>query len=281
MRAEARPVVVGIAVGTLLSLPPAAGAQGLPPKDLRTVLVGPTPGDPVASGVRLLAALASIAPSSCPGDNWLLWIAPGVYDLGGASLVMKPCVDVEGAGERATTVTSTGDGCAAATVIAARHSELRQLTIQNKGHNPACAVRADGATTRLSYVTMLAGRVGTFSAIGITAENAPSVTLDHVTILSTGWWFAHGVEATGSSMTLTDVSVVVSGDLGNVAVGADSSTLIVSRSRLAASNGNTIATSGGLTARVAYSELDGYLGLPPGMSCIGNYDANLAPVTCP
>ena len=283
MRVERLPLVVGMAVWIALGLDPAAQAQSLPRKELRTVHVGPTPGDPVASGLRLIAALASIAPSSCPGDNWLLWVAPGVYDLGGASLEMKPCVDVEGAGERATEITSSGDGCAAATVIAASHTELRQLTIHNRrvAGTPACALRAEGATMRLSYVTVRAGVEGAFAAVGITAESGSSLELDHVTIVSTGWWSAHGVDASGSTVELTDVSVVVSGDLGNVAVSADSSTLVVTRSRLVAPNGDTIASSGGLTARVAHTQLEGGLMLPFGLHCIGNYDADLAPLSCP
>ena len=284
MRRGAFVVLVGVVVGLIPRMPARATAQSVPRNPLRTVSVGPIPGDPLASGTRLLEALASINPSSCPGDNWRLAIAPGLYDLGGASLVMKPCVDVEGAGQRATKVTSAGDGCAAATVIAASDTELRLLTIEStwKGlQTPACAVRADGTGTRLSDVTLLAGVAATTGAVGIAAANAPSLTLDRVRIASTGWFLAHGVEVTGTSLALTDVAVVVAGDLGNVAVVADSSTLTVSRSRLVAPNGNAIASSFGLTARVVHTQIEGDLGLPSGMACFGNYDAALAPVTCP
>jgi len=130
-------------------LPGTQGEGTFPFRKFRTVLVGPVPGNPAASGTRLLNALPSINPASCPGDNWKLWIAPGVYDLGSATLVMKPCVDIEGAGERATKVTAAGDGCEAATVIAANDTELRMLTIESTNSFSTCALHADGDTVKL------------------------------------------------------------------------------------------------------------------------------------
>lgn len=265
------------------ALPPGAQAQATFPR-FRTVLVGPIPGDPVASGTRLLNALASINPTSCPGDNWRLWIAPGVYDLGGTSLAMKPCVDIEGAGERATKITAAVtvfDGCEG-TVIAASNAELRMLTIESTNAFTSCALSAVGASPKLVQVTLLAS--GTMNSIGLDAYNASSLSLTHVTITASGPVFVtYGIAADASSLTLADVTVVASGGQGNFAVSAQSSTLIVYRSRLAAAPASlgsaAIGSGGGLTARVAHSQLEG--GLAPGIACIGNYDANLAPVTCP
>jgi hypothetical protein len=249
---------------------------------LRTVLVGPIPGDPVASGTGLLNALASINPTSCPGDNWRLWIAPGVYDLGGSSLVMKPCVDIEGAGERATKITRAGNNLgghctsAAHTVIAASYTELRLLTIESINSGTSCALLADGASTKLAQVTLLSS--GT-NGYGLSVANASSLTLTDVTINAAGGWVDVGIDANASSLTLTDVTVVASGFAGDFAVSAHSSALTIYRSRVAGTTQTAIYTNAPGLTRVAHSQLEG--GLSPGIACIGNYDANLAPVTCP
>ena len=244
---------------------------------LRTVLIGPVPGDPVASGTQLLGALASINPTSCPGDNWKLWIAPGVYDLAGNPLVMKPCVDIEGAGERATTITAAID-CPAATVIGASNTELRMVTIESTLNNnaPTCAFRSDADTMKLSDVTLLS--VGT-SAIGLSVDNGSSLTLTRVTINASGGWVGIGIDANASSLTWTDVTVVASGGAGDSAVLAHSSRLTIYRSRVTGVPDMAIYTDAPGWARVAHSQLEG--GLSPGIACVGNYDANLAPVTCP
>jgi hypothetical protein len=241
----------------------------------RTVLVGPIPGDPVASGTRLLNALASINPASCPGDNWKLWIAPGVYDLGSSSLVMKPCVDIEGAGERATKIAAAGGSCEAATVIAASNTELRLLTIESTSFT-ACALHADGDTMKLAQVTLFSSGVNAF---GLSADNGSSLSLTHVTITASDGWAAYGIVANASSLTLTETTVVASGAAGDFAVSAQSSPLTIYHSRVAGTTQTAIYTDAPGLARVAHSQLEG--GLSPGIACTGNYDANLAPVTCP
>src|SRR6185295_14031707 len=70
---------------------------------IRTVLVSPVPGDPIASGTALKNALAGISsPSST--NRWLLKIEPGIYQMTGNSLLMRPWVDIEGSGIEQTTI---------------------------------------------------------------------------------------------------------------------------------------------------------------------------------
>jgi hypothetical protein len=105
------------------------GVQGPPGAPLaRTVLVSPV-GTSTENGTALLAALAGIATASAT-NPWLLKIEPGIYDLGALSLALKPYVDVEGSGERATTIRGNN---AAGTVIGAGPVELRLLTLENVG----------------------------------------------------------------------------------------------------------------------------------------------------
>ena len=70
---------------------------------IRTVLVSPVPGDPIASGTALKNALAGISsPSST--NRWLLKIEPGIYQITGNSLLMRPWVDIEGSGIEQTII---------------------------------------------------------------------------------------------------------------------------------------------------------------------------------
>jgi hypothetical protein len=109
-----------------------AGPQGPKgdPTLLRTIFVSPVPGSPTASGSALIAALSGINSASAT-NQYLLKIEPGLYDIGGSILMMKPYVDVEGSGRGVTRIT----GSSYATVQIAAYSELRDLTASNQ--NPA------------------------------------------------------------------------------------------------------------------------------------------------
>lgn len=96
----------------------------------RTVIVSPVSGDPVASGTALRNALANIpAPSST--NRWLLKIEPGIYQLQGTALAMRPWVDIEGSGIGATTINLTSQSAPfTATITGASNTELRMLTVE-------------------------------------------------------------------------------------------------------------------------------------------------------
>jgi hypothetical protein len=160
-------------------------------------------------------------------------------------------------------------------VIAASNTELRTLTIEGSNSFTTCALHAGGATMKLAQVTLLSSASG--NGVGLSANDTSSLSLTHVTISASGGFVSYGIEASASSLTLTDVTVVASGGAGAFAVSAQSSPLIVYRSRLAGTQ-TAIHADPGL-ARVAHSQLQG--GLAPGIACIGNYDGNFAPVTCP
>jgi hypothetical protein len=81
-------------------------------------------------------ALKSITDAS-PANRYLLQIMPGVYDLGTASLELKPHVDVQGSGSENTVITSSVGGafqtCTGGTVVMAAESSIRDLRIVNRG----------------------------------------------------------------------------------------------------------------------------------------------------
>jgi len=75
-------------------------------------------------------ALDSIADATSE-NRYLVWVAPGIYS---EKVEMNSWVDIEGAGQKLTTIKSEGSPTpASATVIAAAHSELRFLTVSNTG----------------------------------------------------------------------------------------------------------------------------------------------------
>ena len=174
---------------------------GLSPRDaaaqfVRTVVVSPRP-TPLGSGLRLLRALARITTAG-PGRPYLVKIEPGIYDLGTASLAMKPYVDVEGSGEGVTRVISSVD--TTATIVGAANSALRHLTVENDGANQAIALRNDAAPFTASHVTCVATG-GALGATGIANNSTdPAVTFEHVTARAGGADSAVGISSRGGLM---------------------------------------------------------------------------------
>jgi hypothetical protein len=175
-----------------------AGAPGAPGANgssagafLRTIVVSPGGADPAANGELLLSALAGVASASA-ATPYLVWIEPGVYDIGSTPLRIPSHVDVQGSGQDVTTVAGEGP----VTLIAAAGSELRELTVSDTnggssaeaidtsgglndvaataaGGSAATAVLANGPTLPLVNVTATAttGEPGS-SARGIDTQNA-------------------------------------------------------------------------------------------------------------
>ena len=95
---------------------------------IRTVLVAPVPGNPTASGTALKSALAGISsPSST--NRWLLKIEPGIYQITGNSLLMRPWVDIEGSGIEQTIIRMSSSSTTP-TIAGASNTELRMLTVE-------------------------------------------------------------------------------------------------------------------------------------------------------
>lgn len=153
-----------------------------------TVIV-PSSGTATQNGAALLAAMSAITTASA-ANPYLLKLDAGVYDLGGSELDAQPYVDIEGAGENVTRITSA-PGAVNATVALSGTGpiELRWLTIA-----------ATAGSTFTSAVNVMSAAV------------VP--TLRHVTINASGGTTAtYGIQlaAGGSVVTLVDSTVSVSG----------------------------------------------------------------------
>jgi hypothetical protein len=213
---------VALLIGSFLLA--AAGASARPVNLVRTEVVSPVAGNPVASGARLLSAVADItAPSAT--NPWLVKIEPGVYDLDGQSLAMRPFVDVEGSGEGVTIVQSTVNSLG--TMQGADHAELRGLTVLNTAATTAIALRSSAAGFAASHVTCVAqggsgsstglanfADGGAFRDMTVRAEGGPVATgvstdgglLLRVRALASGSNFAYGVFSAASHGEITDVT---------------------------------------------------------------------------
>jgi hypothetical protein len=123
---------------------------------VRTVIVSPV-GTPAENGTALLNALNGISGASAT-NPYLLKIEPGIYDVASSTLNMKQYVDIEGSGESTTNITGLGGPTLSkATVKGADNSELRFLTVENKGGDIyGVAIFNDGTSPRLTHVTAIA-----------------------------------------------------------------------------------------------------------------------------
>jgi hypothetical protein len=142
------------------------------------------------------AALDSILDAG-PGNPYLVWIAPGVYT---ESVILKPYVDVEGAGQQVTKITHGGGGSdSIATVVTASNIELRSLTVENTGGAAyAIAIKNDGTSPLLTDITA-----------AIFSDNSASPTIRNSNLLAIGTGFNHyAVNSRDSSFhTIRDSSI--------------------------------------------------------------------------
>jgi hypothetical protein len=215
------------------------------PRFLRTVVVRPV-GTAAQNGAALLAALAGITTASA-SNPWLLKIEPGVFDLGAASLVMKPFVDVEGSGEGVTKVTGLGRPTNdLATVHAVTDSEVRSLTVENRGGDAyAKALFVDGGAPRISNVTATAFGGATESQ-GFFVQNGATPTVLDLTArgIATGSAQSFGVINLSASPVYFDLNAFANGGTFAVAVGSYNAAAPTFRSAVAIASGATTENQG-------------------------------------
>jgi len=160
-----------------------------------------------------IAAIESIVDASST-NPYLVKIMPGVYDFGSNALYMKEYVDIEGAGENATVLTSAVEryvGTGTVYGYGTGKAELRFLTISNQSAG-GTAIVISYASTRVTHVSAAAsGSVIVMSGIG-------EPKLEHVTVNSSGvdgiWdgiWVQGGSSYPGPSVVISDTTVTSSG----------------------------------------------------------------------
>jgi hypothetical protein len=239
----------------------------LPKKPANLIIVAPSGGDFTSP----LDALDAITDASAD-KPYLVKIMPGTYELGIATLVMKPYVDIEGSGELTTRL--RGNAADAGVVAGASHTELRHLTIEASGaEGTIVGIYNGSAAPRIAHVTVSAeGGKGAYGIYNLMA--AP--VLSDVTVTVGGSDTAFGLFNLHSSPVVKNSAITA----GNGIYSYYSGTVTVEGTSVTASL-TTLFTDTGATALVANSRLAGGRPAANGiMKCVGVYDGNYEPVAC-
>ena len=148
-------------------------------KAKNTLLVSPAGGN----FTTISAALTSITDNT-PSNRYVIYVGPGTY---AEQVTMKQYVDIQGAGELATTITGVGNvSSQTGTVVGASNAELRSLAVENTGGNLyAVAIYNNAASPRLTHVTASAFGGGNLS-VGVLNNASSSPTMNQVTASATG-----------------------------------------------------------------------------------------------
>lgn len=250
-----------------------------------TVLVDAgTLSGPAGDGLGLKSAMYSLLGKASATRPYVLKLEPGEYDMGAIEgLQVFEYVDIEGSGEHNTKITGSLCGSGTGIVTGAAHSQLRFLTVENKGLGDNCTGIYN--PTDLLYVTAAATDAGGNNQNGLLLTSVADAKLDHVTAKATGQNGVHGMltlnssvvaqdssfEAIGVAMQATDMAQAI-----NMSLGA----LTLRNSRVFAKSTGTafgLYLTGLSSANISNSEVTvGNETAPYGMYSRGIYSANMA-----
>jgi hypothetical protein len=293
------------------------GPAGMAAKYAQVIVVAKSGGDfdnPVD-------AMNSIGPYDAGREHpYLIKIMPGLYNITGKVLNMRLYVDIEGSGEGVTIIRSLGDGNIISTLNADTNAasihgdfvEVRNITIEAYTWNPNSQVHAFrnlGGTVKLTHVTLLANygkySYGVYTTAG--GSLAPGhVVMNDSTIISGCTTLpctsgtnteAYGVFAF-SPVEINDSTIISRADINAFGIlgGAGGTTIkgsnIQALKSLDYANWRTTAVMGFdalSNVRVINTQLTANGGSQHEListnansaKCIGVYDDNYAPVTCP
>jgi hypothetical protein len=226
---------------------------------------------------------------------------PGRYDIGLQQLQLPPFVDIEGSGERSTTIAGN-----ASVLISMSSSELRSLTVEAAGSYTGIEVNGGSAKFTDFTLNLLRGYVGMWTleaelsmrnvtvfvdaggsespVYGLIIENhagIPAADLDNMKIQTANLLAGTGLLAHygGANVVLRN-GKVTAGIMGygmtikNSDVdGVDARGMTIVASKI----GTMLADE---ATRVSFSEIDGIIS-GTGMSCFSVHDQNYNAVTCP
>jgi hypothetical protein len=287
------------------------GPVAFQPRLVSTIVVSPV-GTPLQNGTSLLNAMQSITTNSATSPL-LIKIEPGTYDLGTGMLVMKPYVDVEGSGEDVTTVTAAGSaGSTRCTILVGDNTELRMLTVANRGGNnyaaaAACAFDrgrithvtaiASGGTTVSSALVLRNSRAIVAGSTLVAVGGGPQATalalgcerslplVKESTMSAFGGAVAVAVGNLESTTTLVNVTASAAGGSSastgvSCTVNSGSAIVEIHHSRISAIGSHPYSIDNDLrvSTRIAYSQLVGPLNGSASITRVGCYDGNFLPV---
>jgi hypothetical protein len=179
------------------------------------------------SPVAAMAQLANWCGTPSENNPCLVKIMPGKYDLGGATLTMRPYVDIEGSGELTTIITgSYGDSSLPGVVNGADHAELRFLTVKSTSTSGyAVAIANKSQSPKITHVTAIAS--GSQLNYGM-YNSGSSPNLDSVTVSATGGFRSFGIaNVNAASPVMNDLSASASNSSTCYGVYNDSSSPVM------------------------------------------------------
>jgi hypothetical protein len=150
-------------------------------------------------------ALGSIADNG-PDSVYLVWVGPGVYS---ETVMMKPYVHIQGAGQEVTVVTSTvtnsGYNQTQGTLVLTRNVSLRDLTVVNSGTDTsnAALLATTGTTgTLVADVTARTQGAGQYNDGIYLTGGAHVLLLDVTALAENGTVSNHGLYSAGANTIL-------------------------------------------------------------------------------
>ena len=223
------------------------------------------------------------------GNPYLIQIGPGVYEVSSA-IIMKEWVTIQGAGREATKITgavSYGEPNETSAIVKGQdNAALTDLTIENRGGGVfSIAIFNSGASPRIERVTAVAFGAEQY-ATGILNEASSSPVMTNVSASASGASTTenYGVyNVGGSSPTMVNVNANATGagSSANPSVLIGNAAPFIVNSVLNGDPGLFI-TGESSGSRIVNNKIIGGVvnNTTDGNVCRGNYDENLADVTC-
>ena len=237
---------------------------------------------PAENGEALRAALASITDAS-QAKPYVIQLAPGVYELGGTTLAMKPHVSIAGAGATVTRITgdqgqdSFGEGL----VIGADGTLLRDVTVTNRGamggNSHYVMVVPGGAAMRIEDAVVEVRTAGD-RGFPLVARGGSSVDVRDSRLETDSRTTAIAMYvADGSNARIRGSELVARSQATARALWIQGirSTAVVENSALVSTDAAVQATAAGVAAVGASRVVGGALG---SVTCVASYNGNFAPL---
>jgi hypothetical protein len=269
------------------------------------VVISPKPGDtPQNNGTALLNNLAGISADAT--HPYVIKLGPGIYDIGVATVEMKPYVDIEGSGESTTAIKGNGQQV----VGGASFSEMRFLTVLNDSTSEyfCFAVVSTDSSVKMTNVTAISSSSlatvnhairnvsaspqllnvkavasnGTAVNRAIHSEGGSAPIMMNVQAEAYGGNFADALRFEDSNGILKNVTTyAVGGALSSYGLSTASSTgntIHVTHSMLSGASG-AITNASSVSTFVAHSQISGGVSNSGTLKCIGAYDPNYDPLS--
>ncbi len=210
--------LTSIALLSLVAAPSLGQQRAFAPDGFKsTILVSPI-GDATANGNALVGAVEQAKPDA--ERRLLIWVEPGVYDLGNQSLNLKPYLSVQGSGIGTTVIQGNAQDINNfdlnhGLVKGADHSSLKRLTLR-------CL--PDEALQQGACIHIV--------------NNGASPELSELSIESEGYGSHWGIRNSFSSPNVENVKISMHGTLNNYGmVSSISSYPTVRRAEITAADG--------------------------------------------